>query len=66
MVRLRNVTLLALLIVLVAVVTLAASPGDESTPITTDAFGMDAQSYASDYDVTLQEAKLRLGLQDSA
>ena len=27
---------------------------------------MDAQSYASDYDVTLQEAKRRLGLQESA
>ena len=45
---------------------MAASPGDEATPITTDAFGMDAAMYASDYEVTLQEAKRRLGLQDSA
>ena len=32
MIRLRNVTLVALLIVLVAVATLAASPGGEATP----------------------------------
>ena len=66
MTRLRNFKTVALLIVLVAAATLAAAPGDGGTPITTDALGMDAAMYASDYGVTLEEAKRRLGLQGSA
>lgn len=58
----------------------AAGPGDDdkgtektgpvgnvegNVPITADAFGMDARQYASDYGVSLEEAKRRLTLQES-
>ena len=66
MTRLRNFKTVALLIVLAAAATLAAAPGDGAIPITTDPLGMDAAIYASDYGVTLEEAKRRLGLQGSA
>ena len=56
----------AILVALVVAASLALSPGTQSTtPINTDALGMDAQSYASDYGVTVEEARSRLTLQES-
>ena len=55
-----------MLVALVVAASLALSPGTQSTtPITTDALGVDAQSYASDYGVTVEEARSRLILQGS-
>ena len=42
-----------------------AGTGDDSNPINTDALGMDARAYASDYGVTVEEARRRLTLQGS-
>ena len=56
----------AILVALVVAASLALSPGtQDTTPITTDALGMDAQSYAADFGVTIEEARRRLNLQDS-
>ena len=55
-----------MLVALVVAASIALSPGTQSTTsITTDALGMDAQSYASDYGVTVEEARRRLNLQES-
>ena len=56
----------ALLVALVVAASIALSPGRQSpASITSDALGVDAQSYASDYDVTVEEARRRLNLQAS-
>ena len=53
-----------MLVGLVVAASLALAPGTQrTTPITNDALGMDAQAYASDYGVTVEEARRRLTLQ---
>ena len=58
-----TIALGAILIALVVAASLALSPGTET--ITSDALGVDAQAYASDYNVTVEEARRRLTLQGS-
>ncbi len=60
--RIMIIAVGAILVGLVVAASLALSPGTQNT---TDALGMDAQSYASDYGVTVEEARRRLTLQGS-
>ena len=64
--RIMIIAVGAMLVGLVVAASLALSPGTQSTtPITSDALGVDAQAYASDYNVTVEEARRRLTLQGS-
>ena len=66
MTKLMSTKIVVLLTALVAATTLAAAPGDEGTPITTDAVGMDAAIYATDWGISDTEARRRLDIQRSA
>ena len=61
--RIMIIAVGAILVGLVVAASLALSPGTET--ITSDALGVDAQAYASDYNVTVEEARRRLTLQGS-
>ncbi len=61
--RIMIIAVGAILVALVVAASLALSPGTET--ITSDALGVDAQAYASDYNVTVEEARRRLTLQGS-